>query len=133
MVDTIILSFWEYHSSHELEIFGGEYTKLLATYCIDHDITSTDFETKILGDFVCSAMGKGSPTELFILHPTYDSTPTNDIRCMMHIHRVVQSSLCFQNTVITWDGQIFTSNRKISDGQVGLLFSILTHLCLRTL
>ena len=43
MVDTIILSFWEYHSSHELEIFGGEYTQVILPYIIGHATTVTAF------------------------------------------------------------------------------------------
>ena len=34
---------WLYYSAPEVEVYGGEYTQVLAMYIIDHDISVTAF------------------------------------------------------------------------------------------
>ena len=41
MAYLVILSYWEYYSAYEVEIYGGEYTQALATFSIDHTIFAT--------------------------------------------------------------------------------------------
>ena len=52
MVYEILLPYWAYCSSPEVEIYGGYYIQVLGTYSIDDYSIATELYTIILGNFI---------------------------------------------------------------------------------